>query len=613
MTLLTSLFIGYLYIQTHHTQKRLDANLHTLFLQHVRVLARNIDSYIHRYINHDLRSTLINNPTMRKHLHSVLEIAVTDIYRSIYLLYRDKKGNYHYLLTNTQQDSRAFNKKVEIVASFLDEVLKSGQDKIATTKNSRYSIITYLHPLRFADHTKAILAIEFTNTIPKTIEEILAPLRKTFYFIFIIVLLLVVALLYQLYLYLVTKKRAITDPLTHVYNRTFMKSFIDSIEPHHYAILMIDVDHFKKINDNYGHKAGDFILEQVAGTIKASLRGDDVIVRYGGEEFLVFLKHPANDRDVLKIAERIRKTFEQAKFIYNGHPIKVTVSIGVTLHPQRYRSIKDAIKNADEQLYSAKRAGRNRISYKEDALKKEGDEIINIVKEAIENDRLFCHYQPIFDIATKKAVKYEALVRIETANKILFPGDFLEQIAFTTVYTQLTKKVLEVVFAAIDRYRKPISLNLNFSDISDNVIYNNILDTLQKNSDLAKYLTIELLENEVIEDPEAMRERLERFKELGIAIAIDDFGSGYSNFEIFRHLPIDILKVDGSLIRELPESKISLSMTKAIMLFAKENGITTVAEFVENREIFEILRDLGFDYAQGFYLSRPIASLDDPH
>ena len=189
----------------------------------------------------------------------------------------------------------------------------------------------------------------------------------------------------------------------------------------------------------------------------------------------------------------------------------------------------------------------------------------------------------------------------------------MEQIAFTTVYTQLTKKVLEVVFEAIAKYRKSISVNLNFSDISDNVIYQNILETLQKNRELAHYLTIELLENEVIEDPEAMRERLERFKELGIAIAIDDFGSGYSNFEIFRHLPIDILKVDGSLIRELPESKISLSMTKAIMLFAKENGIITVAEFVENREIFEILRDLGFDYAQGFYLSRPLASLDDLH
>ncbi len=605
--------VGYLYIKTYDTQEHLSDNLNKLFLSHVKAIARNIDTYLHRYLSYDIYKTLKADEKLRLKLQNALEIAAADPHRYIYVLYRDPHGRYRYLLDGSHEDKGFFDQKLDVDIPMWDRAYKSGEDQIISHKDSQFLAITYLHPLHFGNRVEAILAIDFTSALPRTIGEVLSPLRDIFLYIFIAFVLLVLVLLYQLYLYLVTKKRAITDPLTNVYNRTFMKGFVDNLDPHNYAILMIDIDHFKKINDNYGHKAGDFILKQAANTIKASLRDDDVIIRYGGEEFLVFLKHPASDADVLKIAERIRTTFERAKFIFDGHPIKVTVSIGMTLHPQRYRTIKEAIKNADEQLYSAKRGGRNRISYKEEALKKEGDEMISMVKEAIENDRLFCHYQPIYDIATKKPVKYEALVRLEVNRKIIFPGEFLEQIAFTTVYTQLTKKVLEVVFSAIDKYRKPISVNLNFSDISDNVIYQNILETLQKNSELAHYLTIELLENEIIEDPDAMRERLHRFKELGIAIAIDDFGSGYSNFEIFRHLPIDILKVDGSLIRELPESKISLSMTKAIMLFAKENGITTVAEFVENREIFEILRDLGFDYAQGFYLSRPLASLDDLH
>ncbi len=604
------LLLGYMYVKIQHTEAALNGNLEHLYLDHAKRIAKNIDTYLHRSIAGDVYATLRKDAKLRRRLESALEIAAAEPYKYVYILYRDANGQYRYLLDGSHEDKGFFDQKLDVDIARWDRIYTSGKDGTISHKDSRFLAITYLHPLRFGGKVQAILAIDFTSSLPQTIAQTLTPLRNTLLVIFGIFVLLSILLAYQLYLFLITRRRAVTDPLTHVYNRTFMKQFIESVDPNKYAIMMVDIDHFKKINDNYGHKAGDFILKKASDTLKAVLRNHDVIIRYGGEEFLIFLRSPGSDEATLAIAERIRQTFENTNFIYEGHSIKVTVSIGVTLHPYRYHSIKEAIKNADEQLYSAKRAGRNRIAYRDDAIKKEGSDVINIVKEALENDKIFCHYQPIYDIATKTPKKYEALVRLEADGKILFPGSFLEQIAYTTLYTQMTKRVLEVVFRAIAQHKKPISVNLNFSDITDNVIFANILEAIEANKALASYLTIELLENEPIEDIAAMQTRLQRFKELGIAIAIDDFGSGYSNFEMFRHLPIDILKVDGTIIKSLPESKISLSMAKSILLFAKENGITTVAEFVENREVFDILVDLGFEYAQGYYLSRPLAELE---
>jgi len=194
---------------------------------------------------------------------------------------------------------------------------------------------------------------------------------------------------------------------------------------------------------------------------------------------------------------------------------------------------------------------------------------------------------------------------IDKDGKTLLPYLFLESIAYTNIYTDLTKRVLTIVFDRIKQYRLPISINMNISDILDNKIYTIIVDEIEENIQLAKWLVIELLENEHISSVENMRERLLKLKSYGVKIAIDDFGSGYSNFSIFQELPIDILKIDGSLIKDLDSSKVAYSITESIALFAKKLEIESVAEFIHSEEILHIVKDMGIEKGQGFYLGKP--------
>ena len=604
------ILIGFMYMTIQETQKELNTNITTSYLNHVKQIANNIDAYLHTYIQKDIYATLKKDVHLRDQLQKGLELVVADPYKYVYILYRDPKGHYRYLLDGSHDEKGFFDQKFDVNLQAWNRAYTSGADTIITHKNSPFLSLTYLHPLRFAKKVEAIAAIDFTTELPQDIKQILAPLQKEITSIFAIFALFSTLLALQLYLYYKTRKSSFIDPLTHVYNRSFLKPFLESIDPSKYAIVMVDIDHFKKINDTYGHKAGDYVLQSVSDILKKNLRNHDVIIRYGGEEFLLFLYDPSrNPNRIIATVERLRKTLQTTPLHYEGHTINVTASFGITLRPDHFRSLNEAIKYADEKLYHAKRTGRNRIEYSDNKEKNIDDDVLHIVQTALDNDKILCYYQPIYDIATKTPQKYEALVRLEKDGKILYPGNFLEHIAYTTLYTRLTKRILEIVFTTIAQHQKHISINLNFSDISDNVIYTMIQDTIKANRSWAHFLTIELLENEPLRDSSLMREKLQNFKELGITIAIDDFGSGYSNFEIFRHLPIDILKVDGTIIKSITTSKISLSMAKAIILFAKENGIETVGEFVENEEIFNLLQQLGFDYAQGYYLSRPLAEL----
>ncbi|WOE69468.1 EAL domain-containing protein [Hydrogenimonas thermophila] len=231
---------------------------------------------------------------------------------------------------------------------------------------------------------------------------------------------------------------------------------------------------------------------------------------------------------------------------------------------------------------------------------------ISEIKEAIEHNRIVCYYQPIFDSKTLSIVKYEALVRlIKKDQTVVGPYFFLEQIFSTTLYTELTNVVIENVFNKIEQTGAKISINLNFSDILDSKIYDSVIKSIKKHKTYASLLAIELLEYEELENIDIIKKRIDEIRSYGVLIALDDFGSGYANYEIFKHLPIDIIKIDGSLIKDLPNSEISLKIVKSIILLAKELDIKMVAEFVHSKEVLSKARFLGIEYLQGFYLSPP--------
>ena len=612
------LFVGlalvYIYFSIDTTTKKIDTNLEELYIQEAREHSENINNEIQKFVHKDLYKELKNNPQIIKALQSMLSSHITSAYKYIYILRRDTRGSYRYLLDGSHDDKGSFNQRLNVEKQMWNEVYNTKKEKLFKHDETLDKLwITYLYPITIDNTVQGVLAMDFSTTLPHTIKETIQPISNMFLAIFLAIFMLIIILFYQTVLTLKSKRESITDQLTNVYNRIFLRDFLKKINPEHYAIVMVDIDHFKIINDTYGHKVGDVVLQKVVEMIKNEIRQTDIIVRYGGEEFLLFIKRnkKASTSASMLLAKRINKKIDSALFEVDNIKLHVTVSIGINRFPEHFKTISDAIKYADEMLYIAKRSGRNKIIYESNQNMKNTLMDIEDIKDAIESNRLFCQYQPIIDIDSGKVAKYEALVRLsDKEGRIIYPNRFLDVILNTNLYNDMTKQVIDQVFEVIKRKSIPISINVNFSDILNDSIYELLINELQSHSTLAKFLTIELLEYEVLEEIPATKERLEHIKSFGVSIALDDFGSGYANYIIFEALPIDIIKIDGSLIKEINTKETSLKITKSITILAEELNIKTVAEFVHSQDVFDVIKELNITYAQGFYLGKPSSTIE---
>ncbi len=238
--------------------------------------------------------------------------------------------------------------------------------------------------------------------------------------------------------------------------------------------------------------------------------------------------------------------------------------------------------------------------------RKKNMQTLIMIQKALDQDRIVSYFQPIIDNETKNAVKYESLVRlVNEEGKVLSPFFFLDVAKKGRYYTHITKKVLKNSFDALGKLQEGISINLSALDIENRELNSYIIGLLENNSQDAKRVTFELLEDENVKNFSVIKEFISKVKSYGVQIAIDDFGSGYSNYERLLDYQPDILKIDGSLIKNIQTNEYSYSIVKSIVTFAKEQGFATVAEFVENEEIFAILKELGIDYSQGYFFSAP--------
>ena len=605
------LAIAYLFFSTAQIQQILNENVESIFIKEAKSFAQNINNNIKTVIKEDPYKELKENPSLQKKMEHALSIIINDTFKYIFVLYRDSNGNYRYLLDGSKEDKAHFNQRLSVDKKLWSSVYDTKVPLIINQKELDNLWITYLKPVVLNNKTVAIIAIDFSTQLPQSIYNAIEPLNKIFIYIFIAIGLLIVILIYQSIRSIKIKKESITDPLTQAYNRNYLRDLLSNIDITKYQIMMLDIDHFKQVNDNYGHKTGDYILASSAKIMQNEIRDEDILIRFGGEEFLIFIKKSSvNSYLAYNIAQRIRKKIEESRFFYEDKELQITLSIGISCQPEHFKTVSLAIKYADEMLYKAKREGRNQVISQSTndttLLKKTNTKSINDVKEALEEQRVVCFFQAIYNAASLTVVKYEALVRIkEKDGSITSPADFLESITYTNVYNDLTKSVLESVFTQIKEKKIQISTNLNFSDILDNKIFDLIIHELEVHKELSSWLIIELLEYELIEEITIVQSRLLRIKEYGVKIAIDDFGSGYSNYSIFKLLPIDILKIDGSLIKDIDTSEASYKITHSIILLAKELGITTVAEFVHSKEVLETVKMLHIDEVQGFYLAKP--------
>lgn len=394
------------------------------------------------------------------------------------------------------------------------------------------------------------------------------------------------------------------DKTTGAYNRDYIDIIEKDFLKKRYAFLLIDVDNLSNLLNIYGKEFLELILRDLVSLIKRNIRENDKIIRVGHDEFLILLEKDGNDTNYLGIAEKIVSKVAINPFFIIKDKVKITVSAGLYINADKEKSFEDAFKKADKALLLAKEKGKNRVELYSDRSINLIDRRLSDIKEAILENRVICFYQPIFNVQTFKTFKYESLVRILTKErKIILPGMFLNSIKGSHVYKELTRKMLEFNFSILNRKNINISVNLLPSDILDEDILK-ILLSLGKN--LREKVTIELLESESVSEYSKLRDKINTLKDAGYKIALDDFGSGYSNILHIVELSFDYIKIDGQIIRKIDKDSISYSAVKAIRGLTKELNIPTVAEFISSQEIFDKIKELGIDYGQGYFFKEPI-------
>jgi len=401
------------------------------------------------------------------------------------------------------------------------------------------------------------------------------------------------------------------DQLTNLFNRR--KFELDIKDFKNPTLLLININDFKYINDIYGNSIGNLLLKELTKFIKNEMEFFDKtsLYRLGGDEFGVIF-NDINIERALAIATKLEKYISKHTFKINNIEIEITVSIAVN-------NIKPILENADLTLKQIKKSNNINISIYEESLHlkqnvKENMRIVQLIKEALQDDRIVPFFQPIINLQTSKIEKYESLVRLKLKDgTFLPPFKFLDIAQKSSQYDEITKTMIEKTIKVAKKYPQyRFSINMAMTDISNKKITNILFETLQKYQDSNTILDIELLESEHLTDMQMVKAFIKKVHSYNSKVLIDDFGTGYSNFSYFSDLDIDIVKIDGSIVKEITTHKKKFHMLKSIKNFANGMNMKTVSEFVENREIAITLKNIGAIYAQGYYFSAPLEQpLDD--
>ncbi|RYA23586.1 hypothetical protein CRU96_07340 [Malaciobacter halophilus] len=561
---------------------------------------------------------ILENRNFHNKIETNLETLVTQNIKYAYLLYKDNRGVFRFLVDGAKGLNKAFpNQKFDIDNKKWLMLFDTKAPIIIQNKYLKQISITYLVPIIQNNEVILILAIDFSIKKVKEINDIISIIKDTIIIVIFILLLFLFVLLIQSKRYISVKQSAYTDKLTNVFNRNYLQEYEEFINLDDYIIAAIDIDNFKLVNDNYGHNIGDKILKQVAVIIlKSTRKKDDIVIRYGGEEFLIFAKVKRNDNLIaLNVIERIFINIQKEKFpISNKSNLDITVSIGVNLQPAKSKNFEEAFKLADKALYLAKDKGRNNIQiYNENSQVHDDNKLsINEIKEALDEKRVFCFYQKVVDTYTKEELFSEALLRIRKKdNSIAEPIDIISSIKGTFILRNISKRVLKICF---ERLRKNKTMFLNVNLNSQDIKNDSIIKLLEKNAfldkDISNRLGLEIILNEKIAKDNKVKENLLKLKELGYKIYIDDFGVGYSNLHYLCSIKVDYIKIDGDIIKSILEDKIAYLFVKNIINFAKEADIKVIAKHVFSNELYEKLKILNVDYCQGFLFDKP-KSFDD--
>ncbi len=410
---------------------------------------------------------------------------------------------------------------------------------------------------------------------------------------------------------------ATRDPLTNLYNQRLFWELLGyeigraDRYGYKFAVLVIDLDNFKNINDSHGHIAGDRFLTEIAAAMQNTLRTGDILSRYGGDEFAVILQD-ADEAQAFFVANRLRENISAVSFsTIDGVTVKATASIGFSVYPIHATTAKDLFLFADNMMYKAKSGGKNTIIIptEEDIVEvfRAAGEMSAIVTKALEEKRVIPYFQPIVNMETGRVECHEVLCRLQTDKGILAAGEFIEIAEKLAVISKLDQIVMEKAFLKVreEGYDGLLFVNLSPKSLILREFIPGVLKLAKNYGMDHRRIVFEITERDTVKNISLLEKFVRDLKAEGFNFAIDDFGSGFSSFQYIKRFPIDFVKIEGEFIKNMISDARDMALVKAMVALCREFGIKTVAEYVEDEDIMRAVRQAGIVYDQGYYVGRP--------
>ena len=400
--------------------------------------------------------------------------------------------------------------------------------------------------------------------------------------------------------------RYFTDHLTNLPNTYKLRNDLDEFKE--FSLVVFNIDNFQMINNFYGYIVGDYVIEKVGKYLKENIPQHH-IYKLSGDEFAFIIDKEIGFYELKDYLEELYERMKNIKIEYQD----INIYVDFTLASSANRDSKNIFSKVSMALKYAKEIGAKYWIY-EDRMNFENEyernlKLSGIVREAVENLRVIPYFQAIVDTKTLEIKKYECLARLIDKNgKILSPALFIPVAKKIKVYNTVTKAIIDKSFETFEDSEFEFSINLSIEDIMSSEIFNFIMQKL-KNSKASRRVIFELLESDAVEDFKKVDRFISEVKRYGARIAIDDFGSGYSNFGYLTRMNADFIKIDGSLVQDIDVDRNALFIVETIVEFAKKLGIKTIAEYVHSSVIMDIVKKLGVNYSQGYYIDEPSVGL----
>ena len=420
------------------------------------------------------------------------------------------------------------------------------------------------------------------------------------------------------------KRLAFHDSLTGLANRVLLKERLDLELAHAeregttLAVLFLDLDRFKLVNDSLGHSVGDWLLQEASGRLKSCLRTSDTVARQGGDEFIIVLPDVKHQGNVKQVAEKILRSVQEV-YEWDVHELFVTASIGIAMYPLNGETVDDLLKNADAAMYYVKNKGKNNYQFYMDNLDADVRarfELESHLRRALDQDEFTLHYQPRVSLLSGQMTGLEALIRWHREDgTMVSPADFIPVAEETGLIVPIGDWVTETACnqhldflrrLKADQMPPMIAINCSPRQFQLHDLDGRIRAFLDQTQLSPGLLEIEITEGTVMKDPDQAQRALSKLKSLGVRISIDDFGTGYSSLSYLKRFPIDTLKIDRTFIKDLPGDTEDAAIVESMLALAASLNMTTIAEGVETAEQVEFLRERGCDEIQGFHYCRPL-------